>query len=143
MLRIDLNLLAGRFHATPWGRHVNEGEPEWPPSPWRLLRALVSSWKRTAPHLTAEELQPLFTKLAQPPSFHLPGAVAGHTRHYMPQANNKKLLVHDPHIKVARNDSGEFCPVTILWEEVELTETEEGLLDRLLLGVCYFGRAES
>ena len=72
MLRIDLTLLAGRFHATPWGRHVNEGEPEWPPSPWRLLRALVSSWKRTAPHLSEKELQPLFSKLAEAPSFGKP-----------------------------------------------------------------------
>ena len=143
MLRIDLNLLAGRFHATPWGRHVNEGEPEWPPSPWRFLRALVSSWKTTAPHLTEEELQPLFNKLSEPPSFHLPDAVAGHTRHYMPQANNKKLLVHDPHIKVARDVMGEFCPVSLLWESVELTDEEGELLDRLLRGICYFGRAES
>ena len=143
MLRIDLNLLAGRFHATPWGRHVNEGEPEWPPSPWRLLRALVSSWKRTAPHLSEKELQPLFSKLAEAPSFHLPAAVAGHTRHYMPQANEKKLLVHDPYVKVGKAESGEFEPLSIIWESVELSETEEQILDRLLLGICYFGRAES
>ena len=28
---------AGRYHATPWGNHVNEGQIEWPPSPWRVL----------------------------------------------------------------------------------------------------------
>ena len=27
-----------------WGRHVNEGAVEWPPSPWRLLRALIATW---------------------------------------------------------------------------------------------------
>ena len=30
----------GRYHANPWGRHVNEGAVELPPSPWRLLRAV-------------------------------------------------------------------------------------------------------
>ena len=48
---IKLKFPAGRYHATPWGRHVNEGVPEWPPSPWRLLRALVAVWKRTCPDL--------------------------------------------------------------------------------------------
>ena len=39
MLLIEIHSPAGRFHATPWGRHVNEGAVEWPPSPWRFLRA--------------------------------------------------------------------------------------------------------
>jgi CRISPR-associated protein Csb2 len=46
MLALAIRFPAGRFHATPWGRHVNEGAAEWPPSPWRLLRALVATWKR-------------------------------------------------------------------------------------------------
>ena len=33
MTAVALRFLAGRFHATPWGHHVNEGVPEWPPSP--------------------------------------------------------------------------------------------------------------
>ena len=41
-ITIKLTFPGGRYHATPWGRHVNEGVPEWPPSPWRLLRA---SWR--------------------------------------------------------------------------------------------------
>lgn len=143
MLRIDLNFLAGRFHATPWGRHVNEGEPEWPPSPWRLLRALVSSWKRTAPHLSEDEVASVISKLAHPPAFHLPPAVAGHTRHYMPQSGTSKLLVHDPHIKMNREGAGEFKPLSFLWPDTQLSAQEEEVLDSLLVGVGYFGRAES
>ena len=45
-ISVTIRFSAGRFHATPWGHHVNEGLPEWPPSPWRLLRALVATWKR-------------------------------------------------------------------------------------------------
>ncbi len=28
MLTIEMTFPTGRFHATPWGRHVNEGAPE-------------------------------------------------------------------------------------------------------------------
>jgi len=31
MLIIELEFPAGRYHANPWGRNVNEGEVEWPP----------------------------------------------------------------------------------------------------------------
>ena len=41
-LSLRSNLSARRYHATPWDAHVNEGRVEWPPSPWRLLRALVA-----------------------------------------------------------------------------------------------------
>lgn len=44
MLAISFRFPAGFYHATPWGRHVNEGEVEWPPSPWRVLRALQATW---------------------------------------------------------------------------------------------------
>ena len=49
MTVIELHFLAGRYHSTPWGRHVNEGQPEWPPSPLRLLRALYDAWRRKHP----------------------------------------------------------------------------------------------
>ena len=42
MPTLSIRFPAGRYHATPWGHHVNEGLIEWPPSPWRLLRALLS-----------------------------------------------------------------------------------------------------
>ena len=48
MIIIEIGFLAGKFHATPWDRHVNEGIEEWPPSPWRILRALISTWHQKA-----------------------------------------------------------------------------------------------
>jgi CRISPR-associated protein Csb2 len=81
---IKLTFLGGRYHATPWGRHVNEGVPEWPPSPWRLLRALVAVWKRTCPHLEVASVKRVLEELVHPPLFHLPPHCVAHTRHYMP-----------------------------------------------------------
>jgi len=38
---IRITLLSGRYGATPWGRSEHEGQVEYPPSPWRLLRAVL------------------------------------------------------------------------------------------------------
>lgn len=66
MIAISFTFLAGRYHATPWGRHVNEGAVEWPPSPWRILRALVAVWKRTVPELAREQVEPILRALVVP-----------------------------------------------------------------------------
>lgn len=41
-LTISISFLTGRAHLHPWQTHHSEGRIEWPPSQWRLLRALVS-----------------------------------------------------------------------------------------------------
>src|SRR3990167_4696602 len=97
-ITIKLNFLAGRYHATPWGRHVNEGVPEWPPSPWRLLRALVAVWKRTCPDLAEAQVKRLLGALVTPPLLHLPPHRVAHTRHYMPwekKGPSDRTLVFD------------------------------------------------
>ena len=81
---VKLTFPAGRYHATPWGRHVNEGVAEWPPSPWRLLRALVAVWKRTCPELAESDVRCVLEHLLPPPQFFLPPHRTAHTRHYMP-----------------------------------------------------------
>jgi CRISPR-associated protein Csb2 len=43
MLALAFTFPAGRYHATPWGRHVNEADVAWPPEPWRILRTLVAT----------------------------------------------------------------------------------------------------
>ena len=106
-ISISLAFTSGRFHATPWGHGVNEGLPEWPPSPWRLLRALVATWKRKLSEdlLVQRELPGVLTELArQAPQFHLPPATLGHTRHYMPwfkKGPEDKTLVFDAFVSLA------------------------------------------
>lgn len=39
---ISIRFLSGRAHLHPWQTHHSEGRVEWPPSHWRLLRALVA-----------------------------------------------------------------------------------------------------
>ena len=58
MLAIQFEFTANRYHATQWGRHVNEGVLEWPPSPWRILRAIVATWRRTLPDVPRDRVNP-------------------------------------------------------------------------------------
>lgn len=141
MLNLEINFVTGRFHATPWGHHVNEGAVEWPPSPWRLLRAFVAVW-----HLKLQDTFPddailvqLIDKLAQsPPLFELPPATSSHTRHYVPVNEGKKesrTKIFDAFIHVDG-------PVRLRWN-VELSEAERTLLSCLCENVVYFGRGEA
>jgi CRISPR-associated protein Csb2 len=141
-----------RYHATPWGHHVNEGLVEWPPSPWRVLRALLSvgytalGWSaafnepwRSSPPATARSL---IGKLASVlPVYSLPRAVGTHSRHFMPVARFKggrehTTLVFDTWAQI---DDGEL---TIAWD-VALEPEESQLLVELVAHLGYLGRSES
>lgn len=140
MIAIKIEFPAGRWHATAWGSHVNEGVPEWPPCPWRLCRALIAAWHWK--HRQDETvLRSLIEKLAeQSPSYHLPPASSAHTRHYMPVIagpKETKTKVFDTFIHVSPDNS-----LWIRWN-VDLTPPECGLLAILLESLSYLGRAES
>lgn len=145
---IALAFPGGRFHATPWGHHVNEGLPEWPPSPWRLLRALVATWKRKLlPDAVGEgTMESLLGKLASPPLFMLPRATLGHTRHFMPwhkqwkpeSPHAARTLVFDAFVALDPRDE-----VVFVWSEVTLVNGERKAAEELLAHLHYFGRAES
>ena len=139
---IRLDFPAGRYHTTPWGRNVNEGEAEWPPSVMRLLRALVDTWKRKMSELPEQRVADLLGTLASvAPGFAVPPACPSHTRsflHQNKQDQSDRKLVFDPFMVVNPSDS-----VFIIWPGLELTHSQRadlvGLLDRL----NFLGRSES
>lgn len=153
---IKLTFPAGRYHATPWGRHVNEGVAEWPPSPWRLLRGLVAVWKRTCPTVPEDQVKRILTALLGPPAFHLPPHRVAHTRHAMPmnviarnykpsQAERKAgkwqgdpSIVFDTFVSVGRR-----ATTFIGWPETDLPAPDRSVLGRLLANLSSLGRAES
>lgn len=143
MLALAFHFLAGRYHATPWDRHVNEGAVAWPPEPWRILRSLIATWHHKVKHDGAYDeatLRSLMERLSDGlPEYTLPRASHSHTRHYMPQfASGKTTLVLDAFAAVVRDE-----PLTVIWPHVQLTETQTKLLDSLLSVMGYLGRAES
>ena len=132
-----------RYHATPWGHHVNEGLIEWPPSPWRVLRALLSvgysacgwpadmgkPWQSAPP----DPVRALITPLASvAPRYALPPAVGAHSRHYMPMGEFKNgqertTLVFDTWAQI---ESGQLA---ITWD-LDLPAEQTALLSHLAHG---------
>jgi CRISPR-associated protein Csb2 len=142
MTNIRLTFPAGRYHATAWGRHVNEGVPEWPPSPYRLLRALYDVWKRKCFGLPEDDVRAVLEALASsPPRFQLRKAVAAHTRSYL-SANAKdptdKNLVFDAFVAFNRQHACFLC-----WPDLDLSSHQRATLGLLLQNLNYLGRSES
>lgn len=142
MTTIELRFPAGRFHGTSWGRHVNEGVAEWPPSPYRLLRALYDAWKRKHPELPERTISGLLKALAtEPPEFRLQRVTASHTRAYLSSNTldpRDKSLIFDAFVAVKRSE-----PSWIVWPSVTLEADEQVALTMLLGSLNYVGRSES
>ncbi|PZR08260.1 MAG: type I-U CRISPR-associated protein Cas5/Cas6 [Archangium gephyra] len=138
---LSLKFLTGRFHATAWGRHVNEGEPEWPPAPFRVLRALLDVWFRKHPEVAPSVISEVMSVLSSPPKYALPSARAGHTRAYLSQNDedpSNKKLVFDAFAIVDRD-----AAVLMGWPEAKLSAEGLAALRLLTAELNYLGRSES
>lgn len=134
MLALRIRFPIGRYHATPWGNHQNQGVVEWPPSPWRIARALVSAHYVANPRPAESEILPLLTKIANClPSYCLPPAYSGHTRHYMPEI---KQEIIDAFMRISK-------PLYVVYPDVCLDAAERAVLAAILPNMQYLGRAES
>ena len=142
MLVLEISFLAGRYHATSWGRNVNEGVPEWPPSPYRLVRALLDAWKRKRPQWPESRVGPILAALAsEPPLMHLPPANSGHFRYFLSQNlqdSARKQRIFDAFVVFGRDNS-----VLMGWPDVSLEPGALSELEELSGLVQYLGRSES
>src|SRR5579884_229646 len=146
MFALTFRFLTGRYHATPWGRHVNEGDVAWPPEPYRVLRTLIATWHRKAdqPRWDWASLSRLIEALAEDdPLFVLPEAVHAHTRHYMPQGKlaggrEDTKLVFDAFYRVDPHDA-----LVMAWPGLQLEPEPFELAGHLAERLGYLGRAES
>lgn len=146
----------GRYHANPWDRAVNEGKTEWPPSPWRLLRALVATWHTRWPGLPESVFDGLLDRISDPPSYRTPRALPGHTRHYLPDLQHRKGetgrtdLTLDPFLALPRNSSPRYDDpsqwhgdeLLVRWD-AELSGEQRQVLAKLAEMLPYLGRADS
>ena len=140
MFIIEFQFPGGRYHATPWGRNVNEGEAEWPPSPFRLARAIIDVWKRKRSDWPESRLIPILEALSSPARFLLPSASFAHTRSYLSSNERdflKKQLIFDPFIVIERNAK------VLMGFDFNLSVESTQDLGELLAELNYFGRSES
>ena len=147
MFALSFRFPAGRYHATPWGRNVNEADVAWPPEPWRLLRTLIATWWRKGDRArwSEDDLARLIDTLAETlPEYSLPaGAIHAHTRHYMPtggldKGQPKTKLVFDAFVRLPSGAS-----LVASWPRVTLEPGPFALAEDLARAIGYLGRAES
>jgi CRISPR-associated protein Csb2 len=139
---IEVELLSGRYHAHVWGEaQFGMAGPEWPPSPWRLLRALASSWFCARPHPSSAEVRDrLLDALGRSgaPQIWLPRSSVHEIRYYQPvRLGASDRVLHHDHFAVP--EGGRF------WFRFEtaLQPDQRALLAELLGRVRYLGRSES
>jgi CRISPR-associated protein Csb2 len=140
MVILELGFPSGRYHATPWGHNVNEGVVEWPPSPYRIARALVDVWKRRRPDWPDEKVEPVLKAFCRLPSFYLPPASASHTRSYLNSNERntfKQQLIFDAFVVVGREDK------VLMGIDEDLSPYAVKDLNELLSELNYLGRSES
>ena len=141
MLVIEMGFPGGRYHATPWDKHVNEGAVEWPPSPWRLLRAIIATWYTKGEGIELDTMRAVVKKLTPLPEFHLPPVTTASTCHFMPlyrsSLDDKTANVYDAFAHVGEGK------LQFIWREVVLNNEEKESLNLLLSRMGYLGRAES
>ncbi|HLJ94365.1 MAG TPA: type I-U CRISPR-associated protein Csb2 [Gemmataceae bacterium] len=154
MLTLRLSFPWGRYYAHPWGQNpARITEAEWPPSPWRLLRAIAAAWFQANPGRDAstELIQTLEVLGRELPDFILPKVSFSRTVHYQPNygATPKadvalakyKRVRHENHFVSVGGD------VLVRWRLPEVsdntTNTIRSLVDTIAGRIGYFGRAES
>jgi CRISPR-associated protein Csb2 len=139
---IEVELLSGRYHAHVWGEaQFGMAGPEWPPSPWRLLRALASSWFCARPHPSSEEVRDRLIETlghSDAPEIWLPRTSVHEIRYYQPvRLGASDRVLHHDHFAVP--EGGRF------WFRFEtaLQPDQRALLAELLERLRYLGRSES
>jgi hypothetical protein len=155
----------GRFHATPWRVNpYDDPAGEWPPSPWRFVRATVARWyqwsRETSDKPDLRQLDALVRTLCDSSySFHLPISArrGSPLRQYhpvefgwVPPPKKGKFvprlraygtsLVQDNYWSLPRGDGG------ATWWFLDGGDWNPELLevlDRCLERLIYYGRAEA
>jgi CRISPR-associated protein Csb2 len=144
---IAIHLLLNQYQANAWHHAHCEGLIDWPPAPWRILRAIVAgSYNVHLPKKHQATLKGLLHKMAQvEPEYYLPKATYIQHRSPRPQMKPGK----PPEIKPGKTL---YAAGLLLDEEdstlfirypFELSETEDLVLRLIFNGLTYLGRKEA
>ncbi len=136
----------GRYAATPWfqSRREHVGNVEWPPSPWRIARALLCTAHRLGDDVDA--VVALVQRLAAvEPRYLLPPAGEVVYAQWMPQ-----LEFDDHPLAGDRSENGHTlldldpeAELRVVWPGVELDEAECERLRSLLAATPFLGQSVS
>lgn len=154
----------GRFHATPWRVNpYDDPHGEWPPSPWRLVRAVTARWYQWAREMGRDpersehlaELEGLQAALCSSTySFHLPPSArrGSPLRQYHPTtfgwnpAGKKKPGTRSYGTSLAQDNYWCVPPEEPVWWLIEGDAWSDDVVTALAACVdrlTWFGRAET
>ena len=145
---IGIRLLSECYAACPWDTAHVEGIVEFPPSSWRIYRAIFAGFFLAfdaGRKVNREDIEEIISILATTlPDYYLPQSTYVQTR------TNRKDLTDDTRLYKSGKKlvSGELrfhpndCTIYIHWN-VELNKQQIALLDTCLNFCAYLGRRES
>lgn len=150
----------GRFHATPWRVNpFDDPHGEWPPSPWRLVRAITARWYQWSREAEKEpdlaDLERLQGALCESTyTFHLPPDArrGSPLRQYHPTefgwrpGEKKKAGARSYATSLVQDNYWCLSTVTPVWWVIKgesWTSHLVGALGQCLVRMTYFGRAET
>lgn len=141
MITIKIKFESNRYSATPWDNNVNENIPEWPPSIYRLYRAMIDSWYRRTDY-TEEQVIKVFSVLtATMPCYKIPEYTSSYTVSFMNIktgtniALSESSLIYNPFININE-------PLYIVYN-MDIDEESRAILNKILNGINFLGRSES
>ena len=139
MIAIGIRFVAGEYHARPWGVFGRDGIPEWPPSPYRLLRALIAAWKYNLPDIREDVVFSIVRQMASaPPEFILPPASVVRAECEARDSGGGGFPRHRMFIKVDKRRMA-----YMVWRDAVLSGEQEDILESILVHLHYLGRTES
>ena len=127
----------GRYHAHPWARNPSGLlTGEWPPSPWRLLRALAAGWFRLhGPGELCGEFRDVLASLGgELPRIATPVVGFAKSVDYQPSPK-----MGEPKQRYENHFVAVVSPVYFRWD----CQVGKELLAKVVAEVDYLGRAES
>ena len=130
LIHIEVRFTTGKYSARPWGVKDGYDRHEWPPSPYRIVRAAAAAWKYNLPDIPEDRFYAVVRRLASElPLFGLPraGRMAGGGGGGRP-----------PPWRIDPRQA-----VHIVWQGAFLSGSERQTLSRILADVHYLGRTES
>ena len=145
---IGIRLLSECYTACPWDTAHVEGIVEWPPSPWRIYRAIFAGFflaVGAGEKVNRQDIEELISILAKTlPDYYLPQTA------YLQTRTNRKDLTDDTKLYKSGKTlvSGELrfhptdCTIYIYWN-VELDKKQTANLSTCLNFCAYLGRRES
>ncbi len=128
MIVIKIRFTTGRYYARAW----DSSGAEWPPSPYRILRAVIAAWKYHLSEIPEDDIHSIVRMLSsERPLFLLPPA---HTAvENQSQKNNAA-----PYVNV---NSRRY--VYIAWPNVQPSSQQKATLKKILEYIRYLGRTNS